>query len=142
MADMLRTMEFDGLNWQRELHSCLQAAVWAIRATVSTMSNYSPAQLMFPRDMIMQTKVVANWEAIKSLKRTSTIRSNNQENKTRLPHTYKPGDKVLILLTANEENISKMEQPTEGLHEIQKVYRNGVAKFTEETTPKTFTCGD
>ena len=129
MADMLRTMEFDGLNWQRELHSCLQAAVWAICATVSTMSNSSPAQLVFSRDMIMQTKVVANWEAVKGFKRASTIRSNTQENKTRLPHTYKPGDKVLILLKANGENIRKVEQPTKGPHEIKEVYRNGVVKI-------------
>ena len=49
IADILRTMEFDGLNWQRELHSCLQAAVWAIRATVSTMSNYFLRNLCFQK---------------------------------------------------------------------------------------------
>ena len=90
---------------QLELHSCLQEVVWTICATVSTMSNYLPSQLVLFRDMIMQTKIIANWEAIKSLKRTSTITSNKNENKSRLPHTYNPGDKVLILLKANGEVI-------------------------------------
>ena len=33
------------------------------------------------------------------------------------------------LTEAEEENISKMEQPTEGPHEIKEVYRNGVVKI-------------
>ena len=60
MADMLGTMKFEGTQWQLELHSCFQAVTWAIRATVSTMSNYSQAQHMFSRDMIMQTKIIAD----------------------------------------------------------------------------------
>ena len=74
MADMLRTMEFDGLNWQRELHSCLQAAVWAIRAKVSTMSNYSPTLFVFSKDMVMQTKVVATPRKTKLVSLTPTSR--------------------------------------------------------------------
>ena len=128
-ADMLRTITFDGSDWQSELNKCLQAVAWAIRATVSTMSSYSPGQLVFNRDMILQTKMVANWEAIKQLKRASTINSNKQENKSRLPHTYSPGDKILILLRANNEKIGKMQQPTEGPYTILRVYRSGLLKI-------------
>ena len=79
--------------------------------------------------MILQTKVVADWEAIKQLKRSSTIKSNEQENKTRLHHTYRPGDQILILLRSNDEKIGKMQQPTEGPYTVLRVYRRGLLKI-------------
>ena len=52
-GDMLRTSEFDGNNWKYELNRTLQAVAWAIRSTVSTVTDYTPGQLVFSRDMIM-----------------------------------------------------------------------------------------
>ena len=79
--------------------------------------------------MIMQTQVTADWERIKELRRTSTVKINTSENKGRLVHEYKRGDKVLILLKANNEIVAKMAQPTEGPYIIEKVYRNGIVKI-------------
>ena len=128
-GDMLRTMEFDGANWFYELDRVLQIVAWAIRSTVSTTINYSPGQLVFSKDMIMQSQVTANWELIKQIKRESTIKSNADENRSRLLHAYQPGDKVLILRKANNEIIPKLAQPTEGPYTVEKVYRNGIVKI-------------
>ena len=54
--------------------------------------------------------------------------SNETENKSRLPHTYQVGDKVLILLKANNEILPKMAQPTKVPYTIERVYHNGVVK--------------
>ena len=59
-GDMLRTMEFDGTNWLYEMDRVLQVVAWAIRSTISTTTNYSPGQLVFSRDMIMQSQVTAD----------------------------------------------------------------------------------
>ena len=107
-GDMLRTAEFEGNNWKYELNKTLQSVAWAIRSTVSTVTNYSPGQLVFSKDMIMQVQVIAEWERIKELRRTSTVKSNTSENKSRLVHKFKFGDKVLILLKANNEIVAKM----------------------------------
>ena len=61
-ADILRTMIFSGNNWQVQLETCLQSVAWALRSTVSTMSGYTPGHLFFPRDMIMQNTIIADWE--------------------------------------------------------------------------------
>ena len=77
----------------------------------------------------MQSQVTANWELIKQIKRESTIKSNADENRSRLLHAYQPGDKVLILRKANNEIIPKLAQPTEGPYTVEKVYRNGIVKI-------------
>ena len=59
-ADMLRTMTFTGENWMEGLDKALQTVSWAIRSTVSTMSGYTPGQLIFSRDMIMQSTVITD----------------------------------------------------------------------------------
>ena len=122
-GDMLRTMIFSGENWQVEVDIALQSVAWALRSTLSTMSGYSPGQLVFSRDMIMQNAVTADWEKIKQLKRDSAIRSNIRENASRVPYDYKVGDKILILIDKDEVH-SKLSQPTEGPYEIVKVHRH------------------
>lgn len=126
-ADMLRTVTFTGENWMKELDKALQTVAWAIRSTVSTMSGYTPGQLVFNKDMIMQSNVIVDWEKIKLLKRASAQASNEKENKTRLHHQYSVGDKVLIIITDIK---SKMESPTEGPYEIRKVYQSGLVKIS------------
>ena len=118
-GDMLRTMVFSGENWQEEVDTALQSVAWALRSTISTMSGYTPGQLVFNKDMIMQNTVIADWEKIKELKRNSAITSNVRENTSRLLHEYKVGDKVLIL---SYDVKAKMDQPTEGPYVITKVY--------------------
>ena len=125
-GDMLRTMEFDGTNWLYEMDRVLQVVAWAIRSTISTTTNYSPGQLVFSRDMIMQSQVTADWELIKQMKRESTVKSNETENQGRLRHIYKPGDQILILRKSNDQIIAKMAQPTEEPYTIEKVYHNGI----------------
>ena len=66
---------------------------------------------------------------MKQLKRTSAITINTRENNARFNHTYRVGDKVLILLDQKEIN-GKMNQPTEGPYEIIKVnLSNGTVKI-------------
>ena len=124
MGDMLRGMEFDGSDWKVELNRSLQSVAWAIRSTVSTALNHTPGQLVFGRDMIMQTRVVADWERIKQKKRMSTIRSNQRENRNRVHHNYKVGDKILIVLKVGGPPLPKMELPTEGPYTVIRVFRN------------------
>ena len=117
----------------KELDKALQTVSWAIRSTVSTMSGYTPGKLVFSKDMIIQSTVIADWEKIKQLKLISTQTSNSRENRTRLHHQYKIGDKVLIIISDIK---SKMESPTEGPYEIRKIYKSGHVKFSGENTTK------
>ena len=59
IGDHLRGIKFvHKEEWYRELHSILQSIAWAIRMTLhTTVTNYSSAQLVFSKDMIMQMHI-------------------------------------------------------------------------------------
>ena len=128
IGDMLRTMTFSGENWENEMETALQSATLAIRSTVSTMSGYTPAQMVFSKNMIMQLAVTANWEKVKQLKRQAAKTANERKNCLRVKYEYSKGDKILILVK-NNGVASKLASPTEGPHEILKVYGNGTIKI-------------
>jgi len=132
MGDMLRTMHFTGEDWFHELNRTLQTVAWAIRSTVSTSIGHSPGQLIFNRDMIMETKIKVDWLHLNATK-LKTAQANNQlENKKRINHTYNVGNKVLILLKGIDRG-AKLNQPTQGPFTITQVYNNGTVKIDRES---------
>ena len=75
----------------------------------------------------MRVKVVADCENIKAKKLAAAEVANVRENKSRLKHTYKIGDKVLLILS--DEVMSKLDDPTEGPYQIMKVFHNGTIRI-------------
>lgn len=51
--------------------------------------------------MIMHEKVV-NWHELWERRSEQALKGNMKENKRRLNHTYKAGDKILIITKTNE----------------------------------------
>ena len=74
----------------------LSATMFALRATVHTTLQYTPAQLVFGRDSVLNVRHEANWKIIKERKQKLINRGNERENKNRVHHGYKIGDKVLL----------------------------------------------
>ena len=98
IADMLRTIVFEGENWFNEFDTILQTVAWAVISKISTATSHSPGQLVFNPGMIIQTAITVNWEIIKQRKRYLTVIANNRDNKNRIKHTYAVGDLILIIL--------------------------------------------
>ena len=73
----------------------------AIRCTYHMTLKATPGQLVFGRDMILPIKFDADWALIQKQKKDSINNSNNKENKKRIKHEYKIGDKVLLQKTRN-----------------------------------------
>ena len=128
LNDILRTFELE----ERELYEAdpwtefLSAAAFAIRATYHTTLQATPAQLVFGRDMILPITIRANWARIKEQRQNEIYRNNVRENKGRVPHTYKKGDKVLL---RKEGILRKLASPREGPYEITRVYDNGTIQI-------------
>ena len=59
-------------------------------------------QLIFSRDLILATRIKIDWVKLKAMKQQSALQNNIKENKTRIDHDYQVGDKVLIILNAQE----------------------------------------
>ena len=103
--------------------NALQAIAFAIRATYRTVTQASPAQLVFGRDMMMDTLFTANWKEIRDRKIRQVRIDNARENKTRVEHVYKEGDLVYLLLDLKTR--AKMKRPTMGPYPIIQVRDNG-----------------
>ena len=74
----------------------LSATMFALRATVHTTIRFTPTQLVFGRDAILNTHHEADWQIIKDRKQRLINHGNERENKNRKDHTYRVGDKVLL----------------------------------------------
>jgi hypothetical protein len=76
--------------------------------------------------MILPTKFKADWAAIALRKQDIINKSNARENKKRIFHEYKIGQKVLL----EKPGINpKMEAPLEGPYEVVHVSTNGTVRI-------------
>jgi hypothetical protein len=131
LGDQLRTTIFDS-NWSDDVDTLIQACAYALRVTSPATGPYSLAQLAFGYDLIFQQKVIVDWEHIKAIRSKQAIENNEKENRKRLDHKYKVGDKVLILYKAYERrNNPKISLSTysRGLFRITEVLGNGTVKI-------------
>jgi hypothetical protein len=137
MGDMLRTMKFTGNDWVQDLQRTLDAVAWAIRATINPVIKYSPCHLAFNQDMIFRKATTIDWQHIHNERNKITAASNSKENSSRITKEYNIGDKILLVLDADERRSQpKMDKPTRGPFIITDVHNNGTVtinrgKFTE-----------
>ena len=127
LGDMLRTKnleqyDFDSVDPWGEL---LASVAWAIRSTHHTTLQASPAQLVFGRDMLLDMKFIADWEAIRLRKQRDVDKNNSKENSLRVPHDYQVGDKVLV---TDKDIQRKLNCPTKGPYSIVQVYTSGTIR--------------
>ena len=98
-------------------------------SVVPSNSPYSPSQLIFGREMLFRTKTAVDWELLKRQRRELSKANNAKENKNRLNHDYKVGDKVMLLVQKYEyATRGKMTSPTDGVYTITKVHKDANGK--------------
>ena len=124
LNDSLRTFELEKreLNEKDPWAPFLTAVAYAIRSTFHTTLQATPAQLVFGRDMILPLKFKADWARIRQQRQEAIIKNNIRENKSRIYHEYKAGDKVLL---TKPGIVRKLSAPRTGPHEVLGVYPNG-----------------
>ena len=128
LNDILRTFELE----ERELYEAdpwtefLSAAAFAIRATYHTTLDAAPVQLVFGRDMILPIAIRASWARIKEKRQIEILRNNAQENRGRITHSHKSGDKCLL---RKEGILQKLASPQDGPYQITRVHDNGTARI-------------
>jgi hypothetical protein len=124
LANALRSFELE----ERELDSTnpwdefLTAAAFAIRSTHHTTLGASPAQLVYGRDMFLPVNYVADWARIRMQKQKLINKSNERENKSRIPHEYQVNDRVLLTTPGK---LPKMRAPRTGPYRVVHVHNNG-----------------
>ena len=74
----------------------LDLTVFALRATVHTTTQYTPAHLDFGWDSILHWHHDVDWEAVKKRKQDLINKGNVQKNKKLRTHAYQTWNKVLL----------------------------------------------
>ena len=74
----------------------LDAVAFVICSTTNRQRGYSPGQLIFGRDIIIQIKHRVDWELIRQRKQIQINRDKALDNKHRFDYDYKVGDKIML----------------------------------------------
>jgi hypothetical protein len=136
IGNMVRTFQINkaDLDENDPWSGILAAVMFATRATYHTTTQATPTQLVFGRDAILNTKFEANWRYIRQRKQELINQNNQRENKKRIPHQYKIGDKVLYRI----ESLAKYSgDPYEGPYEIVHVNTNGTVRLKMDAVTDT-----
>jgi len=72
--------------------------------------------------MLLPVQYKVDWAAIALKKYQQILKENLRKKKTRLPHQYQVGDKVVLTLPGI---LPKMSLPRKGPHEITRIHANG-----------------
>ena len=128
IGNIIRTFEVQKheLDSEDPWTGILSATRFAIRATVHTTLQSTPMQLVFGRDAMLNIQHEANWKYIKALKEQRIIQNNKAENKARLSHAYKVGDRILV---KNNSNSKYANTAYKGPFKVMAIFNNGTARI-------------
>ena len=119
----------DGIDDEDPWSGIPAALMAAVRSTYSTTMQAMPMQLVFGRDVIINTKFITDWDYIRQRKQISFI--------IIIPHTYQIGDKIMKKTTTN---ISMMVRRTKAQTQLKwlmimvQYVSNGVSSITSSTS--------
>jgi hypothetical protein len=100
----------------------------AIISIYHTTLQATTCQLVFRRHMIRNIAFRANWDQIQIQKQDIINKSNQKENKSRIPHEYNVGYQVLLLLET-PGILQKLSTPRTGPYPVTNVYKNVAIRF-------------
>ena len=103
----------------------LASTMFALRATVHTTTQYTPAQLLFGQDSILNTCHEAKWQLIKKRKQDLINKGNQRENRHKKEYTYNKGDKVLL---KNARKTEFNQDAYWGTYTITAIRNNGIVR--------------
>ena len=126
LGNLLRTFRVHKRDEADPWGNVLAACMFAIRSTVHTTLQATPAQLVFGRDSLLNIKFEADWEAIKQRKQKLIDENNRRENDKRKNYQYQVGEKILIQKAPKGKY---GDDPYEGPYEITQVNSNGTVRY-------------
>ena len=123
------------LNAENPWNGILASTMFALRPMVHTTTQYTPAQLLFGRDSILNTRHKENWQLIKKCKQDLINKGNQQEHRNQKEHMYNKGDKVLL---KNEWTTKFNQDAYLGPNTITAIRNNGTVRTCKSKVTDTF----
>ena len=83
ICNIIRTFKIQEIDLDNEnlWEGILSSTIFAIRSTVHTTTQYTPSQLVFGRDAILNINQEANWQSIKQRKLALINKGNQKLNR-------------------------------------------------------------
>jgi transposase InsO family protein len=131
MGNAIRTMlePRSRVNTEAEatmlVDTILQLAAYAARAAIHTTMRVTPGSLAFQRDMILNIPLIADFKLLQARRQAAINMQLMRANKSRTPHDYQPGDKILVLVFAP----NKLQERAKGPYTLEKVHTNGTVTY-------------
>ena len=125
---MLRTkkLQYHTFDTVDPWSGLLASVAWDNCSTYHTTRQASSAILVFSRDMLLNVKFIADWEAIRLRKQSIINKNNHRDNNLWVDYyDYQVGDQVLI---TSKYITRKLNCPTKGPFKIIQVYTNGTVR--------------
>jgi len=128
LGNMIRTYELEKFEfdyndpWSQILSNC----TWAIRLTVHSILDATPAQIVFGRDMLFDLSFTTNFKDLLNKKQKASDLNVDRENKKRFKYDYKIND--LNLLDRGTLQC-KLVPKRDGPYQVIRVYSNGTLKI-------------
>ena len=133
MIRIKQIKNLDDLDQRDRWLGVLSAIGFAMRSTVHTTTQATPAQLVFNRDAIHNVGFQADWRYIKERKQRLIIQNNKKENAKRIPYEYKAGDLVMVLQDPNRKH---GEDRYKGPYTVTQVFPDNGTATLQQTTPR------
>ena len=111
LGDMLRVQLVSRHPKENPVQDLTSAAAYALRATVHGVTQFTPSQLVFSKDMILRTNMTANVELVRQRREAAIQVNNARENRRSIKHTYNIGDKILILAQSMDPKLKLHQGP-------------------------------
>ena len=99
------------------------------------VKRYTPAELVFGRDMILPIQVKPDWEKMRTKRQLSIKKENKRENKRRIKHNYKVGDKILVTDPTSIKR--KLDKAKEGPFIGTRAHENGTVRIKKGAVDET-----
>ena len=93
----------------------LSSVAYVIQSSYHRTHGNSPSQLVFGRDMFVDSKAEINWD-----------KSNEREKSGRMNYTYKKGNMILI---QRPRIIRKLSIPFKGPYRVVRYNKNGTITY-------------
>ena len=107
IADSIRTMELDKHKCDDiTINAVLQNVAYGLRATYHSSVAATPGQIVFGRDMVINSVYMANWKRYSDQRKAQIHKNNISENKSRIDYHYNIGEDVYIRKSAVEQKLS------------------------------------
>ena len=126
IADILRVLNATNPPTTDEavdeiMDSAIETCVHATRCAVNHEMKASHGGLVFNTEMLLDTPLIAYYEATKGRTKQLIDKRLMRSNRKRIDYNYNFGDKVYI----KEYEPTKMMQRHHGQYHMQRVYNNG-----------------